>query len=52
MELTVIDETRQPDVAEKWDYYYVPTYFVGKEKLHEGAATKDKIQRVFERALK
>ena len=52
VELTVIDETRQPDVAEKWDYYYVPTYFVGKEKLHEGAATKDKIQRVFERALK
>ena len=52
VELTVIDETEQPDVADQWDYYYVPTYFVGKEKLHEGAATKDKIQRVFERALK
>ena len=52
VELTVIDETEQPDVADQWDYYYVPTYFVGQEKLHEGAATKDKIQRVFERALK
>ena len=52
VELTVIDETEQPDVADQWDYYYVPTYFVGKEKLHEGAAIKDKIQRVFERALK
>ena len=50
--LTLIDETKQPDVANQWDYYYVPTYFVGKDKLHEGAATKEKIQRVFERALR
>ena len=50
--LTLIEETKQPDVANQWDYYYVPTYFVGKDKLHEGAATKEKIQRVFERALR
>ena len=50
--LILIDETKQPDVANQWDYYYVPTYFVGKDKLHEGAATKEKIQRVFERALR
>ena len=50
--LTLIDETKQPDVANQWDYYYVPTYFVDKDKLHEGAATKEKIQRVFERALR
>ncbi len=51
VEMEIIDEVQQPEVAEKWDYYYVPTYFVGKEKLHEGAATKQKVQRVFEWAL-
>jgi glutaredoxin len=50
--MEVIDEVQQPEVANSWDYYYVPTYFVEKDKLHEGAATKQKIQRVFEAALK
>ena len=50
--MEVIDEVQQPEIANRWDYYYVPTYFVEKEKLHEGAATKQKIQRVFEAALK
>ena len=52
VEMEIIDETQQPEIANQWDYYYVPTYFLGKEKLHEGAATKQKVQRVFERALK
>lgn len=52
VELEIIDETKQPEIADQWDYYYVPTYFVGRDKLHEGVATKEKIQRVLERALK
>lgn len=51
VEMEIIDETRNPEIAEKWDYYYVPTYFLGEEKLHEGAATKQKVQRVYEKAL-
>ena len=51
IELTVIDETEHPEIADRYDYYYVPTYYVGRDKVHEGVATKEKVHRVFERAL-
>jgi len=46
-----IDENEQPELAEKYDYYRVPTYYVGGKKLHEGAATLNDIKRVFDAAL-
>lgn len=30
-----VEESRQPKIAEQYDYYYVPTIFYGKEKLYE-----------------
>lgn len=51
VEVTIIDENRQPDVAKQYDYYYVPTYFVDGLKVHEGAATKDIVRNVFEKSL-
>lgn len=30
-----IEESRQPQLAEQYDYYYVPTVFVGNHKLYE-----------------
>lgn len=48
--LEVIDETLEPEVAERFDYYFVPTYYVDKEKVHEGAASKEDVRRVFEAA--
>ncbi|MCE5202438.1 MAG: glutaredoxin [Synergistaceae bacterium] len=48
--LTVIDEKRQPEVADKYDYFYVPTFFVGEEKIHEGIPTKEAIEHVFKKA--
>lgn len=48
--LTLIDEKLQPEVAEKYDYYYVPTFFVGDEKVHEGVPTQEAIERVFKKA--
>ena len=52
IEVTVIDEERQPEIAKQYDYYYVPTYYVDGVKLHEGVPTKDIIRTVFEEALK
>ena len=46
----IVDENLYPEFAEEDDYYYVPTYFVEDEKVHEGAAEKDDIRRVFEKA--
>lgn len=50
VEIKIIDETLQPDIANKYDYYYVPTYYIDGEKVHEGVATKDIIRNVFEKA--
>lgn len=49
--VTIIDETIQPDVANKYYYYYVPTYYIDNIKVHEGAATKDIVMSVFDKAL-
>ena len=46
-----IDENEQPELANRYDYYYVPCYFMGEEKLHEGRCTKEKIRKVLYTAL-
>ena len=49
--ITYIEESEPPQLADTLDYWYVPTYFVDGIKKHEGAATKDKIKAVFDAAL-
>ena len=49
--LTIIDEVEEPEVAAKFDYYYVPTYYIGDKKVHEGAATFEIVKKVFDDAL-
>ena len=51
IEVEKIDEVKQPDIAGKYDYYYVPTFYVGDEKLHEGICDIDKVRAVFDAAL-
>ena len=33
--LTMIEETEQPALADTYDYYAVPSFFIGKDKLFE-----------------
>ncbi len=49
--ITFIDEVEHPDIADKYDYYYVPTYYVDGKKVHEGAATKEKVENMYRAAL-
>jgi len=49
--LIIIDEIEEPELAAKFAYYYVPTYYIGDEKVHEGAATFEILKRVFDEAL-
>ena len=51
LEVEMIDENLNPDIANSYDYHYVPTFFLGDEKLHEGAASLEKIRYVFDFAL-
>lgn len=32
-----VEESREPDLAAKFDYYYVPTAYLGDRKLFEAA---------------
>lgn len=49
--ITIIDENAQADIANKYDYYYVPCYYLGQEKLFEGHAEKDDVEKVFKTVL-
>ncbi len=50
IQMEIIDEVQHPDIANDYDYWFVPTYYVGDHKVHEGAASKKIIKKVFEQA--
>ena len=52
LEIERIEESESAETAAKYDYYYVPTYYVGGVKVHEGRNCKADIKRVFENAVK
>lgn len=52
IEIKIIDEEKEPEMAKQYDYYYVPTYYVNETKVHEGIPSKDIVRNVFEKALK
>jgi thioredoxin 1 len=52
IEVTIVDELLQADLANQHDYYYVPTYYIDGVKVHEGAASKDIVRNVYEKAIK
>jgi glutaredoxin len=49
--LTIIDEKKNPEISNQYDYYYVPTFYTGDEKIMEGVPTKEAIEKVFAKAL-
>lgn len=50
--IEMIDEAKEVELANSYDYYYVPSLFKGHEKLHEGVASKEKIKNIFDQCLK
>lgn len=51
IKINMIDESVETELANSYDYYYVPCYFVGKEKLFEGHAEKADVEAVFKKVL-
>lgn len=49
--IEMIEESEEPEVADRYDYYYVPTFYVGDEKVHEGGIYPEEVERVLRRAL-
>ncbi|HNX15158.1 MAG TPA: thioredoxin family protein [Oscillospiraceae bacterium] len=46
-----IEERENAALANRYDYYYVPCFWLGTQKLHEGAAAKEKLRGILEEAL-
>lgn len=51
IEIERIDELDRPDYADKFDYYYVPTFYVGDKKVHEGGIFKEEVRRLLQSVL-
>lgn len=51
VEIEVIDEVKEEEKTRGYDYWYVPTFFVNNQKMHEGVPTKDKIEEVLREAI-
>jgi thioredoxin 1 len=52
IEIEIIDEVEEPELADTFDYWYVPTYYVDGVKLHEGVPTKEIVENVYKEAYK
>lgn len=48
----MIDEGKEPNYANQFDYHYVPTFYVSDEKMHEGVPAKEAIEKVFAEAYR
>ncbi len=50
IEFEIIDENKNRKLADKYDYYFVPSFYVDGIKQHEGVASKEIVERVFKKA--
>ena len=51
VKITMVNELAEPEVADRYDYYYVPTFYVGDKKVHEGGITPEEVEAVLRKAL-
>ncbi|MDR1335362.1 MAG: thioredoxin family protein [Tannerella sp.] len=51
IEIELIEESEQSTVANGYDYYYVPTFYVDGVKRHEGAVTREQVEAVLREAV-
>ena len=51
IEIEVIDEIKDEEKTRGYDYWYVPTFYVNNQKIHEGVPTKESICAVLEEAI-
>ncbi len=58
VEIEMIEESRQPELADQYDYYATPTIYAGDRKLYEAKlfdsyeVIKDNLQAALDLALK
>lgn len=51
IEIIRIEESKEPKIANSYDYFYVPSFWLDGVKVHEGVVTKEKVKEIFFQAL-
>ena len=51
IELSIVDENEHPEISAKYDYTYVPTFYLDGKKVHDGAASFEIVKKIFDDAL-
>lgn len=51
VEIEMIEESDEPEVADTFDYYYVPTFYVDGVKVHEGGIYAEEVEKILRSAL-
>jgi len=51
IEIELIEESEQPELANQHDYYYVPTFYIAGEKVHEAGIFENEVEEIFKKAL-
>jgi len=52
IDIEYVDERKEKERAKQFDYYYVPSFYIGNHKLYEGAIQKEQVKEVFDEYLK
>lgn len=47
----MVEERQQKELADSYDYYYVPCYYIDGKKVSEGSVDKAGVKKVFDWAL-
>lgn len=50
--IEMIEESEQPALADTYDYYYVPCFYIDGKKAHEGGIDPEEVDAVLRKALK
>ena len=49
--IKMVEERQQKELADSFDYYYVPCYYINGKKFAEGSIDKEGVKKVFDAAL-
>ena len=50
VQIELIEERKQEEIANTYDYYYVPCFYKDEVKIHEGAITEKQVIEILKNA--
>lgn len=51
LQIELIEESEEPALADQYDYYYVPTFYIDGVKVHEGGIYPEEVEPLLHKAL-